>query len=69
MPAWKVKAAPREAGLLGRVEATDGRVRDVWEGASEWDRDAGFLTGLAGSLGLTADQVDQLFREAEAIRG
>ena len=64
--------ALREAGLFGSVEtavvATGGRVRDAWDAAAEWDRSSDFLADLAGAVGLNVDQVDQMFREAAAIR-
>ena len=72
IPAWKGKAALREAGLLETVEATaqaaGGRVRDAWDGAATWDRSSEFLADLATALGLSAGRVDQMFREAEAIQ-
>ena len=70
--AWKGKAALREAGLLDAVEAAvekaGGRVRDAWEGAAEWQRGSAFLSDLAGALGLSVGQVDQMFRDADVIR-
>ena len=73
IPAWKGKAALRETGLLESVEAAvqaaGGRVQDAWEGAATWDRGSEFLGDLAGALGLSAGQVDQVFMEAEAMRG
>lgn len=72
IPAWKGKAALREAGLLNAVEAAvaeaGGRVQDAWVGAPAWDRGSEFLSDLAVVLGLSADQIDQMFREADAIR-
>jgi len=73
IPAWKGKAALREAGLLKSVEAaiaaTGGRVQDAWTGASEWERTSDFLLSLAAGLGLTDDQIDAMFRDADAMRG
>jgi hypothetical protein len=73
IPAWRGKAALREAGLIDGVEsaaqATGGRVRDAWEGASEWERNIKFMTGMAAALGLPADQIDELLRDADAIQG
>jgi hypothetical protein len=70
---WKRKAVLREAGLLETVEtavkAADGRVRDAWQGAAEWQRDSEFLTNVADALGLSTEQVDQMFREADSMRG
>jgi hypothetical protein len=72
IPAWKGKAALREAGLLDAVEAAvaaaGGRVQDAWVGASEWSRDSDFLLSLAGGLSLSQQQVDDMFRAADAIR-
>ncbi len=70
--AWKCKAALREAGLLDAVEAAvekaDGRVRDAWDGAAEWHRNGWFIGILAKALDLEADNVDTMFREADAIK-
>lgn len=72
IPAWKGKAALREAGLLNAVEATvaaaGGRVQDAWTGASEWSRDSEFLLSLAAGLGLPRQQIDEMFRSADAIQ-
>lgn len=72
IPAWKGKAALREAGLLDAVEAAvaaaGGRVQDAWTGASEWSRHSDFLQALAAVLGLDGPQVDQMFRDAAAIQ-
>ena len=72
-PAWTGKAALREAGLLGAVEVAvekaGGRVRDAWTGAAEWQHGSAFLSDLASALGLSVDQVDQMFRAADVIRG
>lgn len=73
IPAWKGKAALREAGLLDSVEAAvavaGGRVQDAWTGAAEWSCDSDFLLSLALGLGLTKQQIDDLFRAADAMRG
>jgi hypothetical protein len=62
----------REAGLLGAVEAAvaaaGGRVQDAWVGAAEWSRDSEVLSNLAVTLGLRADQIDKMFRDASAIQ-
>jgi hypothetical protein len=72
IPAWKGKTALREAGLMDAVEAAigaaGGRVQDAWASASEWSRDSEFLLALAGELGLSQAQVDQMFREAATIQ-
>jgi hypothetical protein len=72
IPAWKGKVALREAGLMDAVEAAvaaaGGRVQDAWAGASEWSRDSDFLSSLASDLGLTRQQIDEMFRFADAIQ-
>ncbi len=72
IPAWKGKAALREAGLLNAVEtavaAAGSRVQDAWTGASEWSRDSEFLAALAANLGLSSASVDDLFRLAAAMQ-
>jgi hypothetical protein len=50
------------------VAASDSRVQDAWVGASEWSRDSEFLMSLAADLGLNVEQVDALFRSADAIQ-
>jgi hypothetical protein len=72
IPAWKGKAALREAGLLEPVEAAiaaaGGRVQDAWAGASEWSRNSDFLLSMAASLRLTEMQLDEMFRTADSIQ-
>ncbi len=72
IPAWKGKAALREAGLLGAVEvavaAAGGRIQDAWVGASEWSRESEFLLSMASSLGLIEKQLDEMFRLANSIK-
>jgi hypothetical protein len=72
IPAWKARAALREAGLLATVaaavDAAGGRVADAWAGAAEWHRDSAFLSDLSAALGLSPAEVDQMFRDADAIR-
>ncbi len=72
IPAWKGKAALREAGLLTAVEiavaSAGDRVQDAWAGAAEWSRESAFLFDLAGTLGLTTQQVDDMFRAADAMQ-
>lgn len=70
--AWKGKAVLDAHDLLGVVEAAvaaaGGMVAIAWAGATEWHRDSDFLAQLATAAGLDAAEVDDLFREADAIR-
>lgn len=70
--AWKGKAVLDAHDLLATVEAAvaaaGGMVAIAWAGATEWHRDSDFLAQLATAAGLDAAEVDDLFREADAIR-
>jgi len=37
-------------------------------GASEWSRHSEFLSDLAATLGPSAEPIDQMFRDADAIQ-
>jgi hypothetical protein len=70
--AWKAKEVLAQRGLLDDVEtavaAAGGLVQRAWAGAAEWSRDSRFIGELAGVLGLGVGEVDQMFRDADAIR-
>jgi hypothetical protein len=70
--AWKGKTVLAQHGLLATVEAAvaaaGGMVAIAWAGATEWRRDSDFLTALAGAVDLGDSEIDDLFREADAIR-
>jgi hypothetical protein len=64
------------AGLLDSVEPALAEIADVttrraaeiaWEYSTEVQRDDALVMQLAGALGLTADQVDDLFRAAATL--
>ena len=63
------------AGLLAGIEAAinaldepeRSHARIDWEAATEFRRDFPLLVQLAAALGLTAEQVDELFSAAAAI--
>lgn len=67
------RAALLNAGLLDQVEtivadpATDRMVKLAWQDATEFQRDSATLSFLAEQLGLTSDDVDDLFRQAVQI--
>jgi hypothetical protein len=70
--AWKAKEVLAQRGLLDDVEAAvvaaGGLVQRAWAGAGEWSRDSQFVGELADMLGFRAGDIDQMFREADAIR-
>ncbi len=71
--AWKGKAVLAAMGLLEAAEAAvaaaGGVTAIAWRDAAEWERGSEMLATMAAVLGLSADQVDELFRQASAIKG
>ncbi len=67
IPAWKGKAGLLDA-VAAAVLAASGRVADAWAGASEWSRDSYFMLWLAAGLDLKKQQIDDMFRAADAIQ-
>jgi hypothetical protein len=73
VPQWQARRALLEAGLLDAVEAavaasTDRRVKIDWEFAPNIVRDSQFVVTIGSALGLTSEQLDNLFRTAAAIK-
>jgi hypothetical protein len=70
--AWKAKEVLAQRGLLDDVEtavaAAGGLVQRAWTGAAQWSRDSRFIGELTKALNLEPSVVDQVFREADAIR-
>lgn len=68
---FQARAALRAAGLLDGVltlvAAADATTQDAWEYATEFRRTSPLLNGLAQQLGMTDQQLDQLFIAAAAI--
>lgn len=68
---FQARAALRAAGLLDQVEAivsaADATTQDAWEYATEFRRTSPLLNGLAQQLGMTDQQLDQLFIASAAI--
>lgn len=60
-----------QAGLLDAVESSIAvaarEIRIFWEFAVEWHRSNAVLVSLGQSLGLSDDQVDDLFRLAKGL--
>lgn len=65
------RLALKRAGLLEAVESAivtaNGETQIWWEYATLWHRTHSLLNALASSLGLTSEQVDELFVAAGAI--
>jgi hypothetical protein len=67
----QARLALLNAGLLDQVEAAvdagDRALQIYWDNASHFHRDHPLLLQLAAAIGLTAEQVDQLFAAAAQI--
>jgi len=71
--ASQARVALHRAGLLASVTAlvdnpaTDAEIKIFWEYEVDLDRDSPALNAMAGALGLTQEQLDDLFRTAVGI--
>ena len=69
--AVKGRIALRRAGLLETVEqavtTTNGETQIWWEYAAEWHRNSPVLQALGAAIGLTEQQIDDLFEVAAGI--
>jgi hypothetical protein len=68
---FQARAALLAAGLLDDVEATiagaDRFVQIAWADAASFERTSPTIAALAAALGLTDQQIDDLFRAAATI--
>jgi len=69
---FQARAALLGAGKLAEAEAAvaasgDAFVQLAWAEASEWRRDSPTLGALAGAIGMTGAEIDDLFRAAGQI--
>lgn len=70
--AFQARAILHRGGLLEQLEAiiaasNDQEAKLAWEYAVEFVRDGALLNGVAGQLGLSGAQIDDLFRAAALI--
>ena len=70
---WQARAILSRAGLLGSVDqavkaATNPEIEIAWEYAPHVVRNSAFVSAMAGALGLTDEQIDNLFIEGAKIR-
>ena len=68
---FQARAALYQAGLLDQAEAAvaegDALVKMAWADAREFRRHSPTVVAIADALGLTNEQVDDLFRDAALI--
>lgn len=73
VPAHHLRRALRNAGVISAVNAymsalpADDAMREAWEYAPYFRRDAVGIEAARVALGLTGAQVDDLFRAADAV--
>ena len=71
--ASQARVALHRAGLLASVTAlvdnpaTDAEIKIFWEYEVDLDRDSPALNAMAAALGLTSQQLDDLFRTGSQI--
>ena len=77
MTAWQARAILEMEGLLTQVESAiagldEGPVKIIiksaWENNAEFKRSSLAIDGISKSIGLTSEQVDELFRKGAAIQ-
>ena len=76
IPNWRAKVILAQMGLLPTIEAAIAALPEpdrtvaslAWNGDAKLARRGKTVLGLAAALGLSADQVDQLFIAAEALQ-
>jgi len=68
---FQAKAALAQAGLLGQAKQAVAQADEItqiaWEDATEFNRNSPTIAAMAQALGLTDEQVDDLFKQAEEI--
>lgn len=68
---YQARKALSDAGIRQQVEAAVAasplEVQDAWEYATTVERNSPMIAALAAGLGLTDNQVDELFRSAALI--
>ncbi len=68
---WQLRRALNAAGLRQLVEsavaASNQDSRDAWDYALEFRRDNALLAAMATGLGVTAEQLDELFLAAASF--
>lgn len=70
---FQARAALYQAGLLDQVEAaiaapgTDMMLKLAWQDAQTFKRESQFVAGMAQALGLSAQQLNDLFIAASQI--
>lgn len=69
---YQGREALRRAGLFDAAvqqvsESGDATMQGAWEETTTWNRTSPFIEQMGGALGLTPEQIDDLFNTATTI--
>lgn len=72
VPMWAVRTILQEQGLFDQAQAlvtasTNNALKNIWEYGNFATRSSPTIIALAGQLGLTSEQLDQMFTAANAL--
>lgn len=72
VPMWAVRTVLQNDGLFDQADAlvkasTDNALKNVWEYGNFADRNSNAIATLSAALGLTSEQVDQMFIDANNL--
>ena len=72
VPMWAVRTVLQNDGLFNQAQAlveasTDNALKNVWEYGNFADRNSNAIATLSAALGLTSEQVDQMFIDANGL--
>lgn len=72
VPMWSVRTVLQTNGLFDQAQAlinvsTDSALKNVWEYGNFADRNSSAINTLATQLGLSSEQIDQMFIEANNL--
>lgn len=72
VPMWAVRTVLQNDNLFDQADAlvkasTDNALRNVWEYGNFADRNSNAIATLSAALGLTSEQVDQMFIDANNL--
>ena len=72
VPMWAVRTVLQNDNLFDQADAlvkasTDNALKNVWEYGNFADRNSPSIINLGAALGLTSDEIDQMFRDANKL--
>jgi hypothetical protein len=72
VPMWTVRTVLQNDNLFDQAQAiitasTDNALKNVWEYGNFAERNSSAIISLGTQLGLTSEQIDQMFRDANNL--